>query len=258
MLALAAATLALGAVPGEAARVTPMTVEMSPTGRGATARIEVTNSENRDLPVELRMYRGDVNEAGELTLTPADDKFVVFPPQVVISPNGQQIFRIQYLPGEPLTKSEIYYAAVTQIPVDLDPTISRIQVVMRFNVLVNVVPDGSKPEPVVTSARAIVRETVIPPDETLPVEEQKPKTVTERGIEVRIENRGTRFFAAGRTGWTIAATREDGTAFSESRTAGRMSDAIGFGLVPPGGARIFFVPIEEPLREDGVKITLGG
>ncbi|WP_331133658.1 fimbria/pilus periplasmic chaperone [Sphingopyxis sp.] len=258
MLAVAAASLALGAAPSEAARVTPMTVEMSPTGRGSTARIKVTNSENRNLPVELRMYRGDVNEAGELMLTPADDKFVVFPPQVVISPNAQQVFRIQYLPGEPLTKSEVYYAAVTQIPVDLDPAISRIQVVMRFNVLVNVVPDGSTPDPVVTSARALVRETVIPPDEKLPVEEQKAKTVTEKGIEVRIENRGTRFFAAGRTGWTIAGTREDGTAFSESRTPGRMSDAIGFGLVPPGGARVFFVPVDEPLRAEGVKITLGG
>ncbi|HWV61774.1 MAG TPA: fimbria/pilus periplasmic chaperone [Sphingopyxis sp.] len=257
MLALAAASLALSANPAEAARVTPMTVEMTPAGRGSTARIEVTNSEDRTLPVELRMYRGDVSETGELTLTPADEKFVVFPPQVVIGPNAQQVFRIQYLPSEPLAKSEIYYAAVSQIPVELDSTVSRIQVVMRFNVLVNVVPEGSKPDPVVTSAKALVRETVVPPDERLPVEEQKPKTVTERGIEVRIENRGTRYFAAGRTGWTINATREDGTAFSESRTASRMSDAVGFGLVPPGGARIFFVPVDEPLREEGVSVTLG-
>ncbi|MBE1528884.1 fimbrial chaperone protein [Sphingopyxis sp. OAS728] len=257
MLAFAAATLAVSASPVEAARVTPMTVEMTPTGRGSTARIEVTNSEDRNLPVELRMYRGDVNEAGELTLTPADEKFVVFPPQVVIAPNAQQVFRIQYLPGEPLTKSEVYYAAVTQIPVELDPTISRIQVVMRFNVLVNIVPEGTKAEPVVTAAKALVRETVVPPDERLPVDQQKPKTVTERGVEVRIENRGTRFFAAGRTGWTITGTREDGTAFSDTRTASRMSDAIGFGLIPPGGARIFFVPVEEPLREEGVSIKIG-
>lgn len=258
MLALAAATLVAGANPAEAARVTPMTVEMTPAGRGSTARIEVTNSEDRNLPVELRMYRGEVSEAGELTLTPADDKFVVFPPQVVIAPNAQQVFRIQYLPGEALTRSEIYYAAVSQIPVELDSTVSRIQVVMRFNVLINVVPDGTKPDPVVTAAKALVRETVVPPDEKLPVAEQKPKTLTERGVEVRIENRGTRYFAAGRTGWTITATREDGTPFSETRTPSRMSDAIGFGLVPPGGARIFFVPIDELLREEGVSITLGG
>src|SRR5690606_4453814 len=86
MLAAAAATLAVSASPVEAARVSPMTGEMTPTGRGSTARIEVTNSDDRSWPVELRMYRGDVSETGELTLTPADEKFVVFPPQVVITP----------------------------------------------------------------------------------------------------------------------------------------------------------------------------
>lgn len=257
MLAFVAA-LGLSTSPVEAARVTPMTVEMSPTGRGATARIEVTNSEDRNLPVELRMYRGEVSEAGELTLVPADEKFVVFPPQVVIAPNAQQVFRIQYLPDGPMSQSEVYYAAVTQIPVDLDPAVSRIQVVMRFNVLVNVVPDGTKADPVVTAARSLLRETVVPPDERLPEAEQQPRTVREQGIEVRIENRGTRYFAAGRTGWTIAGKREDGSAFSETRTAGRMSDAIGFGLVPPGGARLFFVPTDVPLQEGTVSITIGG
>ena len=251
------AAFGLGGAVGDAARVTPMTIEMSPTGRNSTARIEVTNSENRDLPMEVRMYRGEVSEAGELTLTPADDRFVVFPPQVVIPANGQQVFRIQYLPDAPLTQSEVYYAAVTQIPVELEPTVSRIQVVMRFNVLVNVVPEGAEPEPVVTSMRPPRRDVELPPYNSLPEEQREPRTVTEQGIEVRIENRGTRYFAAGRTSWTISGTNEDGTAFSETRTPSRIGDSVGFGLVPPGGARIFFVPTETMLRDGTVNIRLG-
>ena len=141
------------ALPAQAARVTPMSVELTPTGRESSARIEVTNTEERELPMEVRMYRGIISEAGELELEPADERFVVFPPQVVIQPNTQQIFRVQYLPDEPLSQSEVYYAAISQIPVALDPNVSMIQVVMRFNVLVNVVPDGATAEPVVSWAR---------------------------------------------------------------------------------------------------------
>lgn len=252
-----AAMLGLGGAAGDAARVTPMTIELTPTGRNATARIEVTNSEDRDLPMEVRMYRGIVSESGELTLEPADDRFVVFPPQVVIGANQQQVFRIQYLPDAPLTQSEVYYASVMQIPVDLDPTVSRIQVVMRFNVLVNVVPEGTRPEPVVTAARPLRRDVEVPPDNTLPEDQRRPRTVTEQGIEVRIENRGNRYFAAGRTSWTINGTNEDGSAFSENLTPSRIGDSVGFGLVPPGGARIFFVPTETLLRDGTVNIRLG-
>lgn len=252
------ATLGFGVTASDAARVTPMTIEMTPTGRGSTARIEVTNSENRDLPMEVRMYRGDVNEAGELTLTPADDRFVVFPPQVVIGANQQQVFRIQYLTDGPMTRSEVYYAAVSQIPVDLAPTSSRIQVVMRFNVLVNIVPEGTRADPVITFARPVRRDVEIPPDRSLPTEQQQARTEVQQGIEVRVENRGTKYFAAGRIAWTLSGTGPDGAAFSETRTAGNMGDAIGFGLVPPGGARIFFVPTDTLLTEGTVNVRLGG
>lgn len=252
----------------EAARVTPMTMELSPTGRNSSARLEITNSEDRQLPIEVRMFRGIIGERGELELEPADEKFLVFPPQVVVGPNEQQIFRIQYLPDEPLTQSQVYYASVMQIPVALEPDVSRIQVVMRFNVLVNVVPDGSEPEPVVSWARPATIEAPDSeqetPDQVQNDDEEASPEIAEveeaaepvPGIEVRIENQGNRFFAAGRTGWTISGTTETGEAFSDARTASQIGSDIGMGVVPPGGARIFFVPTDQVLQEETITVTL--
>lgn len=247
----------------QAARVTPMSLDLQPTGTRSSARIEVTNNEDKQLPMEVRMYKGVIGERGELDLQPADEKFLVFPPQTLIGPNGQQVFRVQYLPDAPPMQSEVYYAAVSQVPVQLPADQSRIQVLMRFNVLVNVVPDGTKPDPSVTSVTPIVRETPIPSDKPVPgtpatdkpAAEAAPKMRSEPGLEVRIENKGNRYFAAGRSGWAITGTDAAGKPYTATLSAAEMSEKIGMGIVAPGKARIFFVPTPEKLG-NGASVAL--
>src|SRR3546814_18237806 len=83
-----------------------------------------------------------ISEAGELELTPADEQFLVFPPQRIVPPQSQQVFRVQYI-GEPeLATSEIYYMQIRQIPVDIAAGQSQVQIVVNFNVLVNVIQIG--------------------------------------------------------------------------------------------------------------------
>jgi fimbrial chaperone protein len=254
----AALPLALlgGIVPAaHAARVTPMSIELEPQGTRSTSRIEVVNNEDRQLPMEVRMYRGVIAENGELTLEPADDKFMVFPPQTLIAPQGKQVFRIQYLPDGPMTQSEVFYAGVSQIPVQLPAEESRIQVVMRFNVLVNVVPDGTTPDPVVAKVTPVSREVELGPDEKKPEEKDVRKTRVENGLEVRIENKGTRYFPAGRSGWALSGTDSSGKAYSIDYDSIQMGEKIGMGIVAPGKARVFFVPTPEKLA-DGATVTL--
>jgi fimbrial chaperone protein len=246
---------AIAMTPGatDAARVAPMSIELSTSGRNSMARIEVSNAEDRVLPMEVRMYRGVISEEGQLSLEPADDQFVVFPPQVILQPQSQQVFRIQYV-GGPLTQSEVFYASVSQIPVQLELTESRIQVLMRFNVLVNVVPEGTAAEPVVSWARSAIREYQAD-DPNLP-EDVRGEIQRDRGLEVRIENRGTRFFAAGRTSWTITGTDESGAPYSQSFSQPQVADMIGMGVVAPGRARVFFLPLDRQLREGTVNVAM--
>lgn len=232
-----AVALAFGTVAAEAARVSPMIVEIRPLGRGSVARIELSNPGQAEFPVEVQMFRGVISETGELELTPADDQFLLFPTQIVVPARSQQVFRVQYI-GEPeLAASEMYYMQIRQIPVEIAPGQSQVQVVVNFNVLVNVIPDGARPEPVFESIRPAVRG-----DAT--------------GIEVRLANRGTRYFTAGTAPWRVSGTAEDGTALDVRLSPEEMARLIGVGVVAPGRARIFFIPTEKPLVEGTIQASM--
>lgn len=256
--ALAALAVLIALVPlampqgAEAARVSPMVAEIVPSGTGSIVRIEVTNDEDRQIPFELSMHRGTISEAGEVSLEPADDRFVVFPPQIVIGPRSQQVFRIQFLPDPGLTTSEIYYASISQLPVALDPADARIQMLMRFNVLINVVPPGTRSDPTIDWIRVAERERPVPEgQEAAETAETTPQT----GIEVRISNRGNRYFGAGETNWTISGTGPNGESFTENLTDKQVRETTGLGIVAPDQARVFFIPLDRQLDTDSLKIT---
>ncbi|MEL7445024.1 MAG: hypothetical protein AAGK02_04340 [Pseudomonadota bacterium] len=145
--------------PAMAARVAPMIVDLEPIGRGTTARIEMASDSARDIPYEVLMMRGEISEDGRLTLVPADEDFLVFPTQVLLESNSRQVFRIQYVGEAELAESQIYYMSIKQIPIAFEEVErSQVQVVVNYNVLVNVVPDGAEAEPVVRSITAATRE----------------------------------------------------------------------------------------------------
>ena len=234
---MGAVVLAFTSVAAEAARVSPMIVEISPLGRGSVARVELSNPGQTEFPVEVQMFRGVISEAGELELIPADDQFLVFPSQRVVPAQSQQVFRVQYI-GEPeIASSEMYYMQIRQIPVNITPTESQVQVVVNFNVLVNVIPEGARAEPVVESVRPAVRDDVT-------------------GIEVRLANRGTRYFTAGTTPWQIRGTAADGSTVDVRLTAEQVSSTIGVGVGAPGRARVFFIPTEKPLVEGTIQASM--
>jgi len=237
LFAWATIALAVAPVAVEAASVSPMIAEVKPLGRGSVARIELANPGQSEFPVEVQMFRGAISEAGELELTPADEEFLLFPAQTVVPARSQQVFRVQYI-GEPeMAASEIYYMQIRQIPVDIAPGQSQVQVVVNFNVLINVIPDGASPDPAVEAIAPVVRDDVT-------------------GVEVRLANRGTRYFTAGTVPWRVSGTAEDGTGLDVRLPPEEMARLIGVGVVAPGRARVFFIPTEKPLVEGTIQAAL--
>lgn len=239
-LATIAAAFALLTTPiaAEAAQVTPMVLTLDEIGRGATGRIEVANTGTEPVPFEVMMFRGEISEAGELTLLPADEDFLVFPPQVIIDPSRQQIFRIQYIGEEALARSEVFYASIREVPVQRERTGMNLQIVSTFNVLVNVVPEGAE---------------AAPSYEVLGVEERDGRN----GIVVRVANSGSRFLAAGRENWSIEGFTENGEPYTKNYRSAEIGSVIGYGIVPAGGARQFFIPTPDKLRLDTLKVEMG-
>lgn len=236
MTAIAVLVFAATPIRLEAARVSPMVVNVTPSGRGSIARIELSNPAEREFPVEVTMMRGDISEEGQLTLTPADEDFLVFPAQIVVKPRSQQVLRIQYVGDPELSQSQIYYAAIRQLPVAFDEGTSQVQLVVNFNVLVNVVPEGTRADPVVEVIGPATRED-------------------KAGIEVRVTNRGTRFMLAGNVAWDITGRTPEGVEIKLRRSPEEMAQAIGVGVVAPDRARRFFIPMDQPLEPGTISAT---
>jgi len=237
-----------------ASRVSPMIVELEPVGRESIARIDLVNDGLRDLPYEVQIMRGLITPEGQLQLTPADEDFVVFPAQTIVESNSQQVFRIQYVGEGALDKSEVFYMAIRQIPVEFDPGVTQIQMVVNFNVLVNVVPDGSTPEPEVRSATMVTRMIPGPADTDSP--DADPETVEQRGIEIDVGNVGTRYYLAGLSDWTITGKTISGEDFSLSFSGDEASRLIGVGVVAPDTNRIFFIPTDAQLDAASLQIEI--
>ena len=156
----------------------------------------------------------------------------------MVPAQSQQVFRVQYIGDPEIATSKIYYMQIRQIPVDLNPGESQLQVVVNFNVLINVIPNDVQAEPVFETVRPATREGV-------------------DGVEVRLVNQGNRYFTAGTSPWQIDATAVDGSTVDLDLRPEDVARLIGVGVVAPGRARIFFIPIEKPLAEGTIQISLG-
>jgi len=230
-----------------------MILDISPTGRGSVGRVELTNDADRDIAYEVQMMRGDISTGGELTLTPADEQFLVFPPQSLVEANSQQVFRIQYVGDEALDQSQIYYLSIRQIPVAFDEGRNQVQVVINYNVLVNVVPDGTIPQPVIREALYIER---LQSTEGLSEEEIPEVIPTEKGLLIDLGNDGSRYFFAGRATWSISGQTVDGEAFELSLSGREAAEYTGVGVIAPGKTRQFFIPTEQPLLSETITIDI--
>jgi fimbrial chaperone protein len=253
--ALLTAVLAVLPTAGHASRVSPMILELEPAGRGAVARVELTNDAAKNIPYEVRMMRGDISPQGELTLTPADDQFLVFPAQAIVEANSQQVFRVQYVGQAALAKSEIYYMSIREIPVEFEKGTSQVQVVVNYNVLANVVPDGSRPSPVIRSARYISAEK---PAATVSgaADTAAAGASSFSGAEIDVGNDGNRYMLAGMSAWTLSGTTTDGQPFERKFEPEELTKLIGVGVVAPGKHRIFRLPLDTPLTDQSIKVQI--
>lgn len=117
VIAAASAASVLAAWTAHAYEVGPMRIFLD-LGAGQTSSVfTIRNTRDEDLPVEMEVYRRLVSEDGEQELVPADDDFVIFPPQVLVGGLQNQAVRIQYV-GDPAPAESISYVIqVAEVPV---------------------------------------------------------------------------------------------------------------------------------------------
>lgn len=240
LLAVFSAFAAL-AVPAFAMRVSPMVIEMESRGTNATARVEVQNINPGNLAFETRVYRMEIDPEGKITETPADEEFLIFPPQGILPAGGRQVVRLQWLgEAEPQT-SQAYYVSVEQLPVKLEPTAvdtvgAQVQILYNMRALVVVAPPGAKPE--VEAAKV---EPVLYQPPPLPGTEEQPPMM--QGVAITLRNEGRRHAMMANFTWQLVGTGDDGQFLRVDISPEELTRAIGTGFVPAQGERIFRVPV---------------
>lgn len=258
-LALATTTLA---APAWAMRVSPMVNEISTKGAGSAARIEVQNFGSVALPFETRVSEITFSPKGEVIETPADDQFLVFPPQGLVPVGGRQVVRAQWVGEQDLKASRAFYLSVRQLPVAIEAGASnaagaQVQVVYHMKALITVAPPGSEPKVEVVEATPTMVAVAAADIET----PGAPKAATPKapemapGIHVKVRNTGTRYALMSGPAWIVEGKAPDGSPLKVKVAAEKISQAVGVGYLPPaGGERIFDVPTDVKFGPSPIQI----
>lgn len=250
--AVPAAILMILATAAYAMRVSPMVVEMSSTGSDAVARIEVQNLLQARLPFETRITRIQFNNDGTITEIPADEDFLIFPPQGILPVNSRQVIRLQWVGGADIPASQAYYLSVRQLPVQLDPgdensAAAQVQMVYNMKPLIVVSPPRAAPNAEVTSVRRIE----VQPE----AEEGQPQPDPVPGIEVVVRNTGNRHVMMAGLRWLVEGTGTDGRPLRIGIEPQELNRVIGTGYVPPlDGTRTFRIPLLAEFGEGPITV----
>jgi fimbrial chaperone protein len=157
-------------------KLVPILMEFEPAGRGANRAFRLENDSNSTVAIEVSMLTREVNLDGVESNEPAEDEFLVYPPQVLLGPKQTQTVRVRWL-GDPNPEKELAYRIVAeQLPVNLESeqrSGARINVLIRYIGSVYIAPKGAKADVVLESAVS------------------KTNAAGEAGIELIFHNRGT-------------------------------------------------------------------
>ncbi len=242
LAALGILCLGLVAAKVHAMRVSPMVIELELSGGRAVGRIEVQNLNKGKLTFETRVTRLNFDSDGTPVETPADEDFLVFPPQGGLPENARQAIRLQWVGPTDIKSSQAYYVAVRQLPVVLTPeelakAPAQIQVVYHMKALVVVSPRNAKPNVSAAAAKAIM---IQPPAEKKGGALPQPVP----GVEVTLQNSGNRHAMMAGIKWQLEGKDKAGKPLRIVLTQDDLNKTVGTGYIAAlGGKRTFRIPL---------------
>lgn len=143
--------------PALAFKLEPISRVFEPAGAGATQSYQIINDSSEQIAVELSMVERKMSIDGKETTENADDDFLVYPAQILLSPQSVQSVQVTWL-GDPSPKKELSYRLVAdQLPISFNKpeesttTTGGVKVMLRYIGSVYIRPQNAKSEVVVSS-----------------------------------------------------------------------------------------------------------
>lgn len=140
--------------PALAFRVEPMSADLTSAGPQSKAEMRIENPHDHPITIELVTEQRDFDANGKETRTPAEDDFLIFPPQTLVQPGKTQLIRYQYIGDPNISATKAYVLNVRQLPIDLKPDPqSGMKFLYNFGLARYVVPEGAVAVPTVENIR---------------------------------------------------------------------------------------------------------
>ena len=126
--------------PSWAFKIEPISRTFTPTGSNSTQSYELIGDKSEPEAVEMSVVKRKMDLDGKETHEPADDDFLIYPPQIIIKPNTRQTVRVTWL-GDPNPQQEIAYRLISrQVPINLkkpelgkpNQTTGKVQVLLTY------------------------------------------------------------------------------------------------------------------------------
>lgn len=151
-----------GATPkaGLAYDLSPIVIQLAPSGAGSSDTVVITNSHAVPIAIEVRAYRREQNPDGTDRRVPEDNDIIITPPQMVVAPGASQSIRLRWI-GESNPERELAFRIVTeQLPIALGPkrsgeAVANLSLAYRYEAALYVVPPASKPAARITRAAPV-------------------------------------------------------------------------------------------------------
>ena len=150
--------LFLLSLPAHAFRLSPMVVEFSPSGKGATQSVLLENPGKERVAIQLEVMKRKIDVDGNEDRSEASPDFVLFPEQLTLEPGQKRNVRLTWT-GEAAPTTELPFRLVaSQLPVALQRPTNRedIQVnlkfILQYVASLYITPPGAKSKVVVEGA----------------------------------------------------------------------------------------------------------
>jgi fimbrial chaperone protein len=239
--------------------VEPLFLEIAPS---QSAAIRVRNTSENAIPVEVLVFKRDVDAVGNQTRIPADDDFIIFPPQASLKAAGTQVFRLRPLDNTK-TKSQSYYVSFRQVPAPLEPSEesgARIQVVFSFDAAVHVVPRKAKSDAILKTAKKSNMSIQEATGEVKSLKNGRQVDVMREAIvpaiEIELENSGNKYLYLHEQEFTASITDVSGETSTHKWVNDDVSKHVKVTLVEPNEARTFTLPLPKGVNPSKVDVSV--
>lgn len=215
--------IVIAPLTASAMSIEPVVLDVMSFGGNSQQSFRVMNDGNSSLPVEIVVSRMELDADGQPQYEPAEDDFLIYPPQAIIASGGAQNFRVQWIGDPNITVSRNYRISVSQLPVSLPSESAGIQILMSFGIAVGVSPPESKASMSIKSA--------------VPTKNKDGASF----VALDVRNDGNRHAYFGHSLVSLS-----GSGWSANLNSSEILQKLGLGIVQPGKERRFLIPMDVP------------